>query len=147
MRVDQIMTFDPTTCAQSEKLARAADVMREMNVGVVPVVESKDSSRLVGIVTDRDLCMSVICDGLNPIEAAIYQCMSTELVSCGPGDDVEEVMALMRLHQLKRIPVVNPDGNLEGIVSLADLSLSESVDALDIDETIREISEPPTHPI
>lgn len=147
MRVDQIMTFDPTSCAQTEKLARAAGVMREMNVGVVPVVESKESPRLVGIVTDRDLCMSVICDGLNPDEAAISQCMSTNVVSCTPADEVEEVMALMQLHQIKRIPVVDPDGRLEGIVSLADLSLSESIDALDIDETVRELSEPPTHPI
>jgi len=142
MKVDQIMTVNPTCCAQSDTADKAAGIMRDNDVGSVPVVESDQLYKLVGIVTDRDLCLNVIADGRDPKKVSVGECMSDEPIVCAPDDDVDHVMNLMQKHQIRRIPVVDKEGRIEGIVSTADLVLNADASAQEIDETLTEISEP-----
>jgi CBS domain-containing protein len=140
MKVSEIMTAAPACCSREEKAQNAAHIMRELNVGVVPIVESETDDTLVGVVTDRDLCLGIVARGVDPASADIESCMSEEIVSCRADDNVEKVVALMQKHQIRRIPVVDDNNHIEGIVSLADLTVRGNEQ--DIAETITEISEP-----
>ena len=121
MRIRHVMTKEPRTCCPSDSAVKAASIMRDENAGVVPVVESEDSRNVVGMVTDRDLCMTIIAEGKNPSGVAVGECMTTKVVCCSPDDSVEKVTELMQENQIRRIPVVNANGDLQGIVSLADI--------------------------
>jgi len=142
MKVDQIMTVNPTCCSQSDTADKAAGIMREMDVGVVPVVESDQLYKLVGVVTDRDLCLNVVAEGRDPKSVTVGECMSDEPIVCAPDDDIELVMSLMQKHQIRRIPVVDKEGRIEGIVSTADLVINADASAEEVDKTLTEISEP-----
>lgn len=142
MKISEAMTPDPACCVVRDTVQAAAILMRELNVGVVPIVDTEESHKLVGLVTDRDLCLEVIAAGQDPKVMLLDRCMTTELVTCRPEDDVERVIELMQLNQVRRIPVVDGEGLLVGIVSTADIVLCGEVPAAEIDETIRDISEP-----
>lgn len=140
MKVSEIMTAAPTCCSRGEKVQQAANIMRDLNVGVIPVVESETDDTLVGLVTDRDLCLGIVARGLDPASEEVSSCMSEDIVSCQADDNVEKVVALMQKHQIRRIPVVDAENHIEGIVSLADITVRAHEQ--DIAETITEISEP-----
>lgn len=140
MKVNEIMTAAPTCCSRDEKVQQAANIMRDLNVGVVPIVESETDDTLVGLVTDRDICLGVVARGIDPTSAGVESCMSEDVVSCQAEDSVEKVVALMQKHQIRRVPVVDSENHIEGIVSLADITVRAHEQ--DIAETITEISEP-----
>jgi CBS domain-containing protein len=142
MNISEVMTPDPACCVRTDHVQAAAIIMRELNVGVVPVVDSEESHRLVGLVTDRDLCISVVAAGHDPKEITLDQCMTTELVTCKPDDNIEAVAELMQLNQVRRIPVVDENEHLVGIVSTADMVLCGDLASEEIGETMRDISEP-----
>lgn len=140
MQVQDIMTVAPACCCRGASAQQAANIMRDLNVGVVPIVESETDETLIGLVTDRDLCLDVLADGRNPAERNVEDCMSDDLITCKAGDNLEKVVALMQRHQVRRIPVVDDENHIEGIVSLADVAVSAHEQ--DVAETITEISEP-----
>lgn len=142
MRVRDVMTTDPSCCIPDDTVIRAARMMKYMDTGVVPVVESDRSRKLVGIVTDRDLCLAIVAEGQDPKSMHVQRCMTTAVVTCEADESVETVLALMRDNQIRRLPVVDRQGYVEGIVSMADLVRMGEVDPEDMLGTLKGISEP-----
>ena len=146
MRIRDVMTKDPTSCLPSDSAQQAASIMRAENAGVVPVIQNEQSRRVVGIVTDRDLCMAVVAEGRDPGSVRVEQCMTTHVVCCSPEDSVETVTELMRENQIRRVPVVGESGDLQGIVAMADVVERGKVKATQTHETLKKVSAPAEEP-
>ena len=135
MRVSEIMTQNVKTATSSQSLSDVAAMMRDGDMGAVPVV---DDGRFVGIVTDRDIVVRGIAIG-STTDSPIGAVMTTELFTVTPEDFVFEAVRLMGDKQVRRVPVVKADGSLAGIISMADIAL-EMEDGQAIVETLEEIS-------
>ena len=135
MRCSEIMTKNVRTATRKTSLREAAAIMRDGDLGAVPVV---DEGKLIGIVTDRDIVVRVIAEGKDA-DTAISEAMTTELFTVTPDDFVFEAIRLMGDKQVRRIPVVGPAGELAGIIAMADVAL-EMEDEREIAETLEEIS-------
>lgn len=135
MRCSEIMTREVRTATRDMTLRDVATMMRDGDMGSVPVVEG---GRLVGIVTDRDIVVRCVSDGRDP-STPVSEAMTTEIFSVRPDDFAFEAVRLMGDKQVRRIPVVTEDGLLAGIISMADVAL-ETEDELEIAETLEEIS-------
>ena len=142
MRIKHVMTKDPRCCLSSDSAMKAASIMREEHAGVVPVIDDEQSRRIVGVVTDRDLCMTVVAEGRDPHTTTVEECMTTKVVSCSPNDAVEKVTELMRENQIRRVPVVNEGWELQGIVSLGDVVERATIKATQTHETLKCVSAP-----
>lgn len=141
MKVKDVMTMDPCCCEKSATAHKAANLMLELDVGIVPVVDNEQDKHLVGVVTDRDLCMSVIAGGKDPTALRLEECMSGDIVCCSPEDDVTKVFALMNERQIRRIPVIDKENHIAGIVSTKDIALNTESPAK-VGDTLKRISEP-----
>lgn len=130
MKIESVMTVDPVCCYADETSEQAAKLMEQFDVGVIPITETQDSFKLVGLITDRDIALSVVARGKDPQVTPLSDCMSNHVVCCHPDDDVNDVIMLMRQHQVRRIPVVDNENNIAGMVSIADLVESEDVNPL-----------------
>ena len=141
MKIQDIMTKDPSCVTADASVREAAQVMKREDVGIVPVVEGKSSRQLVGVVTDRDIAIRCIADGKDGT-CSVRDVMSTDdLATCRQSDDVENLMDAMRSEKVRRIPIVDERGSLVGIVSQADV-LRKTSDASLAGETVERISEP-----
>jgi CBS domain-containing protein len=119
MNVDHCMTRDPKTCRASDSLERAAQIMWENDCGCVPVLD--DASKIAGIVTDRDVCMAAYTRG-TPLHAlGVASAMARDVATCRPGDTLETALRTMRARQVRRLPVLDPDGGIAGLISLTDV--------------------------
>jgi CBS domain-containing protein len=116
------MTQDPVCCEPGDSVTQAATVMKQQDVGSVPVVESQATKRLVGIVTDRDLVVKVLAGGRRAEQATVKDAMTPDPVSCRDTDDVSHVMDLMKERQVRRMPIVDGKGCLMGIIAQADVA-------------------------
>lgn len=115
-----VMTRNVRTCSADDSLNQAARIMWEVDCGAVPVIDS--DGKLIGIVTDRDVCMAAYTRG-QPIWACVVgSVMSTPSHHCAPHHSVEQIAEIMREHQIRRVPVTDSAGQLVGLVSLADLA-------------------------
>ena len=121
-RIDELMTRDVRCCGPRDCLDAAAYGMWEADCGCLPVVDSDGAGQLVGIVTDRDVCMAALFTGKPLFEIRVEDVMSRDVRSCSPDDPPEEAQAIMQEWQLRRLPVVDAGGRLVGLVSLADLA-------------------------
>jgi CBS domain-containing protein len=121
MRVEQIMTRNVRTCRPGDALSTAAQMMWEGDCGCVPVVDADDGEgRVVGIITDRDICMAGYTQG-RPLSALrVDSAMARQVRSCRPTDSVGEALNMLRQHQIRRLPVVDNGDHLVGMLSLAD---------------------------
>ncbi len=117
--IRDVMTSNPTTIGADEPVTRAARMMRDEDVGVAPIV---DGDRLVGTVTDRDITIRVVAEGKDPETTSVREIASTKLVTIDPLQDLDEAIRLMAEHQVRRLPVVEEDGRLVGIVAQADVA-------------------------
>ena len=135
MRASEIMTKNVRTATRDMSLRDVAAMMRDGDMGAVPVV---DDGKLVGIVTDRDIVVRVVADGRDAA-TPIGDAMTIELFTVAPDDFAFEAIRLMGDKQVRRIPVVNADGSLAGIIAMADVAL-EMEDEREIAETLEEIS-------
>ncbi len=117
--VRSIMRPAPASCAPDDMLNRAAQIMWDRNCGAVPVLDSEQ--RLVGIVTDRDICMAAYTRGLPTQAMSVASAMSCEVYPCSPEDSIGHVARLMGEKQIRRVPVLE-QGRLEGMVSLGDIA-------------------------
>ena len=134
-RCSEIMTKNVKTATRETTLREVAAIMRDGDVGAVPVVEG---GKLVGIVTDRDIVVRSVADGKNA-DSSVADAMTTELFTVEPDDFVFEAIRLMGDKQVRRIPVVTEKGELAGIIAMADVAL-EMEDEREIAETLEEIS-------
>jgi len=135
MRCSEIMTRDVRTATREMTLQDVAVMMREGDMGSVPVVED---GRLVGIVTDRDIVVRCVAEGRDT-STPVSEAMTTEIFSIKPENFAFEAVRLMGDKQVRRVAVVSEDGQLAGIISMADVAL-ETEDELEIAETLEEIS-------
>jgi CBS domain-containing protein len=124
MHVQDFMTTRVHRCMPDDSLADAAQLMWQHDFGCVPVCTSigNGSEHLVGILTDRDICMCALFQGKPLGELRVKQAMTTRLRCCGPDDTLEYAQKLMSDGQIRRLPVVNAERRLVGLVSLADLA-------------------------
>lgn len=130
-----IMTGSVKTATRETTLRDVAAMMRDGDMGSVPVI---DGGKLVGIVTDRDIVVRAVVEGKGP-DTPVSEAMTTEIFSVRPDDFAFEAIRLMGDKQVRRIPVVNEDGSLAGIIAMADIAL-EMEDEREIAETLEEIS-------
>lgn len=135
------MTRDPICCLSTDTASKAAQLMRVVDVGSIPVVEDEQTLKLVGIVTDRDLAMRVVADGRSANLTRVADVMSHEIITCRANDDVQKAVDAMSLHQLRRIPVIDDDHRIVGIISQADIA-TRVERSEEIAEMVKEISQP-----
>jgi CBS domain-containing protein len=137
MRIAEVMTRDVRIASPDETLRQAASMMAAIDAGILPV---GDHGRLVGMITDRDIAIRGVGTGLGP-DSAIREVMSKEVKYCFEDDDLEEVSRNMGDIQVRRLPVLDHDKKLVGIVSLGDLAIER-----DTDSALADIaSEPPNN--
>lgn len=122
MLCQDVMTANPRCCTPDDSASRAAKMMKVEDVGVMPVCSGHHSKRLVGIITDRDLCLEIVAEGRDPLNTRVEKCMTREPVTCRIDEDLDTALRRMEGNQIRRIPVVDQNGMLVGIISQADIA-------------------------
>ncbi len=138
-----VMTREPASCEPGDAVVKAAELMKREDVGAVPVVDSETSRHLTGIVTDRDIVVKVVAGGRDLGSATVREAMTANPAVCREDDEVEKAVELMSKRQVRRMPVVDNDGRLTGIISQADIATRLSRDKT-TGELVEAISEPGT---
>ena len=119
-RCEEIMTPEPICCAPDDTADHVAHLMKSREIGPVPVVEDR---KVVGIVTDRDLAMKVVAEGRNAKKTMVKEIMTSEVVTCHGGDDVQKALDAMTQHRVRRIPVVDQHDLIVGMIAQADVAV------------------------
>jgi CBS domain-containing protein len=138
MTCEEVMTPMPTCCDPTNTTVEAAELMLREDVGLVPIVTN---TKLIGVLTDRDIVLKVVAAGRDPRGTAVSEVMTTDPVSCLPHQTIESVMELMATRQVRRIPIVDKDGTIVGIVSQADIATRLSSPE-ETGQVVQAISEP-----
>jgi CBS domain-containing protein len=142
-KCQDIMTKDPFCCVPTDSTQRAAQLMRDRNVGAILICDSEETKRLVGIVTDRDLALRVVAEGCDPKTTCIGDVMTRQVFTCRPEDDVEKALELMERHQVRRIPVVDQQNRIVGIITQGDIA-TRLGNPQKVAEVVIEVSKPST---
>ena len=106
----------------TDAVSKAAQSMKKENVGSIPVIEGEQTQKLVGIVTDRDLAMKVVAVERDAKTTIVADVMTHKIITCRLEDDIQKAVAAMAEHQLRRMPVVDGEGKIVGIISQADVA-------------------------
>jgi len=142
MIVRDVMTHDPVCCLATDSAQQVAGMLHKQNVGSIPVVSDEGSRKLIGIITDRDLCCSVVAQGLDPTSTPIEKFVSRNPATCRESEQLDHCERLMQERQIRRVPIVDNDGRVIGIVSQADLALKDEPQR--VARMVAEISKPPS---
>lgn len=137
--VSQVMTRGVRTLSPTDTVLLAAQAMDELNVGVIPVCEG---DKLVGMVTDRDIVVRGVAQGRDGKSTRLSEVMSTNVRCCTEQQDVDEVLNMMADTQIRRMPVVDGQQKLVGIVSIGDIAAKDPDDDADVAESLGDISSP-----
>ena len=116
------MTKNPICCHPDDTASFVAQLMESQNIGSIPVIENEQTKKLVGIVTDRDLVLQIIAKGQNANNIKVKMVMTSQVVTCQAGDELQKAIDLMSEHQLRRIPIVDRDNGIVGIIAQADVA-------------------------
>ena len=136
-----VMTQDPVCCLPTDTVSKAAQLMKDEDVGSIPVIEDEQTMKLIGIVTDRDLALQVVAPERDAGSTQVADVMTYEVITCLASDDVQQAVDSMSQHQLRRMPVIDGDHRIVGIISQADVATR--VDhSEEIAEMVKEISQP-----
>jgi len=145
MRASELMTENPEVVTPDASLTDVAKRMKEMDVGIIPVVDSKENRKLRGVITDRDIAIRAVAEGKDG-KAKVSECMTSNVESVNKNDSVKQVLELMKRDQIRRVPVTDREGRLVGIIAQADLALDYSETSHrrqhKVHDTIERISEP-----
>jgi len=117
--IREAMTSKPCSIDADKPVSYAAKMMRDEDVGLAPIVEGE---RLVGVLTDRDIAVRVVAEGRDPDQVKVAEVASRDIVTLDPQQDLDEALRLMAQHQVRRLPVVEEDGRLVGVVAQADVA-------------------------
>ena len=134
--IQELMTSNPRTCSADGTVVEAAKIMRDEDVGMVPVVEG---DKLIGTLTDRDIAIRVVAEGKDPNQVTVREVASKQVVTIDPQQDLDEALRIMAKHQVRRLPVVEEDGRLVGVVAQADVA--REGDDTQTGELVQEISQ------
>jgi CBS domain-containing protein len=140
MTVRNLMTPDPSCCTKETSLEKVAQMMVQCDCGEIPVIEREDLRKVVGVVTDRDIVCRAVAKGQNPVTLTAAAVMTSPAVVVKDRDEVDEVIWVMETHKIRRVPVVDQNGDICGIVSLADIARHDS--KKQAGELVREVSTP-----
>ena len=149
MRVKEVMTTDAKAIWITESLADAAKSMWENDCGILPII--KDGRKVVGMITDRDICMATAMKDRSPSSISVEEVMTGNVYAAKPEENVERALETMREHKIRRLPVLNREGELEGILSMNDIVLKAKnrngkkpqIDYADVVRTYQAICEHP----
>jgi CBS domain-containing protein len=140
MKIKEIMTKSPACCTPETSLREVAAMFVDNDCGAVPVVDSVNTRRPIGIVTDRDIACRAVAKGLNALELTARDCMSSPSVTILEDASLDEAVKLMEEKRVRRLPVVDERGRCIGVVAQADIALSAGRGKTA--EVVREISRP-----
>ena len=138
MTVGTLMTADPVCCTRETTIKDVAMLMAQNDCGEIPVIRAQDDRRLLGVITDRDIVCRVVAEGKNPSAYTVEGCMSQPVVTVPLDAPVEDVLAAMEKHRIRRIPVVDEGGACAGIIAQADVAWAERLS--EVGELVREVS-------
>lgn len=138
MKARDIMTKNPETATPGTTVADVARMMRDLDVGIVPVVNGE---KLLGVITDRDITIRFTAEGLDPADTSVDAFVSPNPVVVAPNDSVEKVRELMADKQIRRVLVTEGD-NLVGVISIGDVAIKGKANDTEVGEALQEISEP-----
>src|SRR6185369_9373583 len=124
----EIMTPNPKAIWLTESLVDAAELMWKNDCGVLPII--RDGRKVIGMITDRDICMAVTMRDMNPSGVSVEEVMTGQVYSVNPEDDLDQALETMQEHKIRRLPVVNAEGELEGILSMNDVVLNAKSDGV-----------------
>jgi len=143
MKARDIMTSNPHVTTRREPVSRAAEIMRDLDIGIVPVVDDASSMRLVGVITDRDIAVRCVAKKHGTSCTVGDHMTSEHLDTAHPDDDIEVVISLMERDQVRRIPVVSEDNRLAGMIAQADLATKLGAkEPQKVEEVLQRVSEP-----
>ena len=134
--IKDVMTSNPCTIDAGKSVAYAAKMMKDEDVGLAPIVEG---DKLIGMLTDRDIAIRVVAEGRNPEQVTVEEVASKQVVTIDPQQDLAEALRIMAKHQVRRLPVVEEDGRLVGVVAQADVA--REGDDSQTGELVQEISQ------
>lgn len=117
MKIRDVMSTNPVCCLPTDTAQKVARILCDNNIGSLPVVTDQQSRELIGMITDRDLCCSVIADGLDPKHTSIGKFVSANPMTCRDGENLEKCERTMQEHHVRRIPIVDGQNRVIGIVS------------------------------
>jgi CBS domain-containing protein len=135
----QLMTHDPVFCLASDTVDRAAQLMRQEDVGSLPVIDNYQTKKLLGIITDRDIALKVVAEKRDATSTRAQEVMTRNPVTCRPDNDLQVALDAMAGHQVRRIPVVDDNNQIVGIISQSDVATRVSEPARTA-ELVKEIS-------
>jgi CBS domain-containing protein len=121
-KCNEVMTKNPVCCLPNDMVAKVAQLMKSKDIGPVPIIENEQTKNLVGIVTDRDLALKIVAEGRDAKSTKAEEVMTRKVVTCRVEDDVQKALDAMSEHQLRRIPVVDNDNKIVGIIAQADVA-------------------------
>ena len=133
--IREVMTSKLCSIDTDKSVAYAAKMMRDEDVGIAPIVEGE---RLVGVLTDRDIAVRVVAEGRDPEQTKVTEVASRDVVTLDPQQDLDEALRLMARHQVRRLPVVEEDGRLVGVLAQADVA--QQADDRQTGEVVEQIS-------
>ena len=133
--IQDVMTQNPCAIDADQPVSYAAKMMKDEDVGLAPIVEG---DRLVGALTDRDITVRVVAEGKDPQTVKVREVASTDVVTVDPQQNLDEALTLMARHQVRRLPVVEEDGRLVGVVAQADVA--DEAKPKKVGELVEEIS-------
>ena len=119
---NDVMTKNPVCCLPDDSVITAAHLMKGRDIGSIPVVQNELTRKLVGIVTDRDLTLLIVAEGLDPKTVKVEDVMTRGLITCHPEDDLQMAIDGMSRHQVRRIPIVDHENRIVGIIAQADVA-------------------------
>jgi CBS domain-containing protein len=121
-KCNEVMTKNPVCCLPNDMAAKVAQLMQGENIGSVPVIENEQTQKLVGIVTDRDLALKIVAKGHDAKSMKVEAVMTRQVVTCRADDDLQKALDAMAEHQLRRIPIVDNNNKVVGIIAQADVA-------------------------
>jgi len=122
MKCSDVMTRDPECSLPDDLVTEVAQRMLDEDIGSIPIIEDDQTRKLIGIVTDRDLALKVVAEGRDPRSTRVSDVMTRQVVTCFEDDDVQKALDAMSEHQLRRIPVVDREEHIVGIIAQADIA-------------------------
>ena len=141
MKAKELMTPTPKVCTSDDRIVDAARMMRDYDVGSLPVVENSGTNRLIGIITDRDITVGPVAEEL--FTATVGDVMTANPKTVRADDDISAVEKVMKENQVRRIPVVDEIGSIVGVIAQADLALNDrGASDRDVGRVVEEISRP-----
>jgi CBS domain-containing protein len=145
VKARDFMTTEPQFVTPDMPISKAAQIMRQHDIGLVPVVDRADSRRLIGVITDRDIAVRHVAEG-HTQECTVRSHMTQEAIeTVSEHDDSAAVFDAMKRREVRRIPVTSADGRLIGVIAQADIATTESIAPKSVADVVRAVSEPAHH--